>query len=207
MPNIEVEQRGLLTKNKFCQLQSFFAKKAKFLGKKNRFSLIYFQSKKKKAFQRKENLIDLRLRITNKKTELVLKYGKCTGRESRKEFCFEIDSKKFSEMVEFLHLLGFSYGVIQANVIFVYRYQGIDFSLVEVPSWGYYFEAEILTGTQLVKKADRKIKEECAKLNLEIINENDFYRLLDDLNNRRGYRFDFDKQSFSEIKKRFIDFF
>lgn len=39
---IEVEHRGVLTDEKFKKLNLFFRKNGKFLGKKERFSIIYF---------------------------------------------------------------------------------------------------------------------------------------------------------------------
>jgi len=79
MIQIEVEHRGQISRQKFDELRSFFEQQAKFLGKKDRFSLIYFQPKSQNADARKSELIDLKLRITNGMTELVMKYGKNSG--------------------------------------------------------------------------------------------------------------------------------
>ena len=51
---IEVEHRGLLTKEKFQKIKDFLDKNAKFIEEKDRFSLIYFQEKIKKASERKD---------------------------------------------------------------------------------------------------------------------------------------------------------
>jgi adenylate cyclase class IV len=147
------------------------------------------------------------LRITNKEVELVLKYGKWSGNDARKEFLIPIDSNKFEEMIELLLILGFYYGVLQATKTHLYLYKGIEFALVKVPGWGYYFEAEIVTNSNGIKKADKKIDEECKKLDISVLNDRDFCKLLKDLNNRPGFRFNFKKQDFSEIKKRFISYF
>jgi len=209
MPKIEVEHRGILNEKKFKELNRFFRKKGKFLGKKDRFSIIYFVSKKKvkKVEELKNVPIDLRLRITNKKTELCLKYGKWSGKDARKEFLFSVNSSRFDEMVEFLKILGFYRGVLNATKTYVYKYRGIEFALVEVPNWGYYFEAEMMVNKNDIKKANEKIVKECEKLGLKVLDDKEFCKLLDDLNNRKGYRFDFKKQKFSDIKKRFIDYF
>lgn len=209
LPKIEVEHRGILTGKKFKELNRFLEKNGKFLGKKDRFSIIYFVSKKeiKKITEMKSVPIDLKLRITNKKTELVLKYGKWGGKDARKEFCFPVNSDKFNEMVEFLKILGFYHGVLNATRTYFYKYKGVEFSLVRVPNWGYYFEAEMMVNKGDVKKTNEKIVAECKKLGLEIFNDNALCKLLDDLNNRKGYRFNFKKQNFSDIKKRFINYF
>ena len=207
--NIEVEHRGTLTEKKFKELNHFFKKYGKFLEKKDRFSVIYFVSRKEvgRVAEIKNVPVDLKIRITNKKTELVLKYGKWGGKDARKEFYFPIDSNKFNKMIEFLKILGFYHGVLNATKTYLYKYKGIEFALVEVPDWGYYFEAEIMTNQGGIKKANEKIISECKKIGLEIFNDNAFCELLDNMNNRKGYRFNFKKQKFSDIKKRFIKYF
>lgn len=207
MAKVEVEHRGLLDKKEFEELKKFLRKNGKFIGVKNRFSVIYSPAKGKETFNLHKNHIDLKVRITNKKTELVLKYGKWSGNDARKEFLIPIDSEKFEEMTGLLFLLGFYCGVLQATKTHLFLYKGIEFSLVEVPNWGCYFEAEIATGSNGVKKANKKIAEECEKLNISVLNDKDFCKLLTDLNARPGYRFNFKKQHFSEIKKRFIRYF
>ena len=209
MPKIEVEHRGILTEEKFKKLNRFFRKKGRFLGKKDRFSIIYFVSKKrvKKVEELKNVSIDLKLRITNKKTELGLKYGKWGGKDARKEFLFSINSSKFDEMVEFLKILGFYHGALNATKTYLYKYKGIEFALVKVPDWGYYLEAEMLVNESDIKKANEKIIGEYKRLGLRVLEDKEFCELLDDLNNRKGYRFNFKKQKFSEIKKRFIKYF
>jgi adenylate cyclase class IV len=209
MAKIEVEYRGILTEEKFKKLNRVFKKEGKFLGKRDRFSIIYFVSKKrvKKVEELKNVPIDLRLRITNRKPELVLKWGKWGAKDIRKEFIFPINPNQFEEMIEFLNILGFYQGAFNATTTYVYKYKGIEFALVKVPDWGYYFEAEVIADKDKVKEANEKIKRELQKLGLQTIKNQEFYKLLNDLNNRKGYRFDFRRQKFSEIKKRFMEYF
>ncbi len=96
---------------------------------------------------------------------------------------------------------------MNATKTYFYKYKGIEFSLVKVPNWGYYFEAEIIVDKNDIKKANKKIIRECERFGLKVLDDKDFYELLDDLNNRKGYRFNFKKQNFSDIKKRFINYF
>jgi len=207
MLKIEVEHRGLLTERKFKELSLFLKEKGDFLGKKERFSIIYSQNSEDQSNKLCESPIDLKLRVTNKKAELVLKYGKWSGNDARKEFIFPIEIKKFGEMIEFLEILGNYHGVFQATKTYFYRYKKIDFSLVEVPNWGYYFEAEIVTDKKSIKKANEKIKKECEKIKIEVLDHKGFCILLEDLNSRPGHRFNFKKEKFSEVKKRFIKYF
>lgn len=206
MAKIEVEYRGALTKEKFKELGDFLKKNGEFVKEKDRFSVIYFPRGKEKLKVSKSPL-DLRVRITNKKAELVMKYGRSSGNDARKEFSFPIDPESFDEMTEFLKILGYYYGVLQATKTFVYMYQDIEFALVDVPGWGYYFEAEILTEEKAVADANKKIALVCKDFGLKILNDKAFYELLEDLSNRPGFRFNFKKENFLDVKKRFMDYF
>lgn len=206
MAKVEVEHRGLLTEKKFVELNKILKKNGKFLGEKDRFSVIY-SPRGKETLRVARSPIDLKVRITNKKSELVLKYGRWSGKDARKEFLFPIDSKKFEEMTEFLKILGYYYGVLQATKTFLYIHKGIEFAVVKVPGWGYYFEAEIVANPESVATADKKIMDTCKELKLEVLNDKDFLKLLESLNDRQGFRFNFKKQKFSDIKNRFKDYF
>ncbi|MBU3934867.1 hypothetical protein KKC00_02830 [Patescibacteria group bacterium] len=206
MVKVEVEHRGLLNEEKFQKLNTFLKKNGKFLGEKDRFSVIY-SPRGKETLRVVRSSIDLKLRITNKESELVLKYGRWSGNDARKEFLFPIDSKKFEEMTEFLQILGYYYGVLQATKTRLYIYKDIEFAVVKVPNWGYYFEAEIVIEKEKVKSANEKIMSVYRELNLDVLNDRDFLKLLESLNERPGFRFNFKKQKFSDIKKRFADYF
>ena len=209
MAKIEVEYRGVIDEQKFKELSSFLKKRGKFLGREDKFSIIYFPSKRKIKDIReiKDEPIDLRLRVTNRKGELVLKYGKWGGKDIRKEFIFPVNLSQFNEMIEFLKILGFYQGALNAVTTYVYKYKGIELALVKVPKWGYYFEAEVVTDKDKVKKVSEKIKRELERLGLQTISNQEFYNLLNELNDRKGYRFNFKKQKFSEIKRKFMQYF
>lgn len=206
MANIEVEHRGLLSAKKFNELKKFFNANGKFIGTKKRFSMINNTSDKT-VREVKDDPIDLKLRITNKKPELAIKYGKWSGKDARKEFNFFLEEDKYDDMLEFLQIMGFNKFVIMVNTKYDYGYRGIEFSLVEVPEWGYYFEAEISTKQGMEKEAEKKIDREIAALGLKVLNEEEFYDLLDDLNNRDGFRIDLRKISFKNIQNKFSDYF
>jgi len=208
MAKIEVEHRGLLTEKKFNELDKVLKKNGKFVGKKNRFSLIYFSHGKEADFRlQKDNPVDLRLRITNKKSELVLKHGAWSGKDARKEFSFPIDSKKFEDMAELLQVIGLYYGGLQATKKMVYMYKGVEVALVKDPGWGYYFEAAINVNPDLVDKANKKIDSVCHELGLEVLDGKGFYNLCNELNDRSGFTFNLQKEKFSDIKKRFVEYF
>ncbi len=207
MTKVEVEHRGNLNKEKFQKMKTFFDKKADFLALNERFSVIYSQQEDDKSKEVYEHPIDLKVRVTNKKGELVLKYGKWSGNDARKEFLFPLKKDKFEEMIEFLKILGHYHGVLQATKTHLYRYREVEFSLVDVPDWGYYFEAEIVTSSEDIEIANEKIRKECKELDLEVLDHEGFCKLLKSLNDRPGYRFNFKEQDFKEIKNRFEKYF
>lgn len=204
--NIEVEHRGVLTKEKFDSIKQFLEKKGKFVKEKDRFSVIYFPRGKERLGVPKSPL-DLRVRITNKKAEIIMKYGKSSGADARKEFSFPIDPNQFEEATEFLFYLGFYYGALQATKTYVYMYKDVEFAIVNAPAFGHYFEAEILTGKKEIQNANQKIMSVMKELGLEVLSEKDFYKWLEELGSNPEFRFNFKNQKFSDIKKRFIDYF
>lgn len=206
MAKVEVEHRGRLTTEKYNELLKFFEKNGRSSGIKKRFSIIYATSKKT-VREDKDNPIDLKLRITNGQPEIALKYGKWSGNDARKEFGFHIDPDQYDDFLEFLNILGYNKAVIMANTKQDYIYHGVEFSLVEVPGWGHYFEAEILIDDDKIDDANKKIDAEIKLLGLKVLSEEDFYDLLDELNNRPGCRVDLDKKSIDKLKKKYKDYF
>ncbi|OQA03292.1 MAG: CYTH domain protein [bacterium ADurb.Bin400] len=206
MIKTEVEHRGLLTRDQFDQLTRFFGQRGQVLDRKKRFSIIYLNANSS-VREVKDDPIDLRVRITNGQAELAMKHGRWGGKDARREFSFKIESDKFSEMVEFLKALGYHKVVLMANTKYDYRYKGIEFSLVEVPEWGYYYEAEILTRESGQAQADKQLEDVISELGLTIIDQDNYYSLLDELNSREGYRLDLEQTDFNQIQQRFSDYF
>jgi adenylate cyclase class IV len=136
---IEVEVRGRV-KN-FEETLAHFRKSAKFKEEKDRFTMLFLRKGAKPHRADVENeLIDLRIRITNKKPELVLKYGKLSGGESRKEILIPIKIEDFEKAVEMLKLLEWAHGVMIATKSFIFEHKGIEFAIVKTKRIN-YFEA------------------------------------------------------------------
>src|SRR3989344_90320 len=101
MKNIEIEVRGPLSENEFTKLRKFFDKNAEFIKEKNRISFLYFRGDKipDDVNEIKDDKVDLRVRITNKKAEIMLKYGEWAGSDIRKEFSMPVETNKFDEAI------------------------------------------------------------------------------------------------------------
>jgi hypothetical protein len=205
---LEVEVRGKL--ENFSKTLKELKKKAKFIQEKDRFTLIYFRDNIKSKDELKNALesdpIDLKIRVSNKKAEFVLKYGFMTGCETRREILIPIDLDKFDEAVDFLKFLNWGKGVIMATKTFVFDYKGIEFALVQTKGAD-YFEAELVIEEKDSKDAMRIIKGACQELGLKMFEKEEFIEFLDNMNQREEFLFDFYKFDFKEQKKKFIEFF
>ena len=199
----EVEARGKLTVSTAEIVKIFKKLNAKFLGKTRRFSLIYLRNKSAD----KNNPVDLRIRVTNGKAEIILKYGKWGAFDSREEVSVPISIKDFSNAVEMLRLIGWTHGVINVNDRYKFRYRGIEFVFVD-NGVATYFEAERLTKTQGKIAEERKyITKICNELGVKPFSDVEFYDLIDKINKSKGRQFDFDKENFEDIKNKFKRYF
>ena len=199
----EVEARGELTVSTDEIIKRFRKLNANFLGKTRRFSLIYLRNKSAD----KNDPIDLRIRVTNGESEIVLKYGKWGAFDNREEVAVPIDTKDFSDAVEMLKLLGWAHGIINGNHRCKFRYKGIEFVFVD-NGVATYFEAERLTKTKDKIAEERKyIAKICNELVIKPFSDTEFYGLIDKINNSKGMRFNFDKENFEDIKRKFKKYF
>jgi len=206
MVKIEVEVRGEL-QNFDKQLEEF-RKKAKFISEKDRFSMIYFRKHVDDVEEVKDDPVDLRIRITNKKAEIVMKYGKWGGSDQRHEISIPIDKEKFDEAVQLFKYLDWNKGQKLATKTFVFEYKGIEFALVKCPPHYNYFEAEkIIENKKDIEKTKEEIEQVCNELGLKIFSYEDFVKILNKMNRDKSTLFDLSKEDFSDIQKAFKDFF
>jgi len=204
---IEVEIRGKI--KDFENTLKDFRKKAKFIGEKQRISFIYFRAGKDvlDVNSVREDPVDLKLRVTNKSAEIVMKYGRWGAEENRKEFLFPIDLEKFDSALEFFKHLNWYKGVLMDTKTYLFNYKGVEFALVQSGNIA-YFEAEILVNTQEeISDALKKIKKRCVEMELEIFEEEEFIEMMNKLNKRENRIFDMRKENFDNIKDKFKDFF
>ena len=136
---IEVEYIGNISKEEFENLKKKFESEGIFKKRKERISFMYFRDKiPNDVSEIKDETIDLRLRVTNKKPEIILKKGLFTGSHSRKEISINFNIDQINNYIAFLSALDWNIGVIYAAETFVYEYKGIEFSLVKIKDYGYH---------------------------------------------------------------------
>ncbi len=207
MTKFEIEQRGRLTVKKFNDLTQFLKENGTFIDQKNRLSLIWCTAKVNIS-EVKDEQIDLRLRVTNGQGEVVLKHGKWGGKDARKEFSFKVETQeKFWDYLEFVRILGYKNFLVTETIKDDYHYKGIDFSLVEIPGWGNYFEAEILADKDQINIANQKIEKTIHDLGLTTLNESAYHVLLDSINNRPSAKIELSDATIEDLKQRFSEYF
>jgi len=207
--DIEVEIRGPLTKEGFLKLKEVLDRKGKFIREKERLSLLYFRDKiPEDVNEIKDDPIDLRVRITNKKAELMLKSGYWGGSDTRKEISIPFELSNFESIIQFLKILNWHICVVYSTRAYIYEYQGIEFSLVDVRNFGYNYEAEILAASeQDVPSAKKKILQICRMLKLSGYKPGEFENQCNKMNHVKEQQFDFNKDDPLLIRRKFKDSF
>ncbi len=207
MTQFEVEVRGKITED-FATLLARFRKIATFVGEKYRFSLIYFNHGLVKDVREiKEEKIDLRLRITNKQAELILKYGTWGGSDSREEHSLPVPREKFADTVVILQRLGWTNGVVFATKTYVFHYKGIEFALVSNRDLTYFEAEKMVADKKDITEEQDAILAACKSLHLEPFSDEEFMDTLNAINNKPENQFDFTKHSFEEIQRKFKEYF
>ena len=206
---IEVEIRGKIFNEEFDGILEKFKRETKFIEEKDRLTFIYFREGRgiNNLNEVRGDPVDLKVRITNKKAEIAMKYGRWGAIESRKEFLFPIETEKFGQAVEFLKCLNWKKGVLMDTKTFVFDYKGIEFAIVKSGDFC-YFEAEKLVDQEDEAPAViEELKKICEEMELKIFKEEEFISMMENINERKDRLFDMDRDNFEKIKERFSDFF
>lgn len=153
----------------------------------------------------KDEEIDLKIRITNDKPEIVIKKGIFGSLNTRKEVSIFFEKEEIQKYIDFLSILGWSLGVIYTTNSHIYEYENIEFSLVKIGGYGYNFEVEILCDKKDVNKAKEKIEKMLKKLNLNKMSEEDLNKQCNIINNRKELQFNFNSESYKDVMKRVKD--
>jgi len=208
MAQIELEVRGKLNPKDFDKTLEFFRKKAKFVEEKDRLTLAYYRGDlAKDCRETKNEKVDLRIRITNKKAEIILKYGLWGAKDSRKEISVPIDKNHFDESVEMLKCLDWTKCLLATAKTFVFNYKGIEFAIVKQNNKHCYFEAEKLADNDKdAEKIHAEIENVCKELKLVPHTQEGFFDFINEMNNDVLF-LDFNKDDWLKIKPKFKEFF
>lgn len=201
--DIEVEIRGPLSDDQHDRLVQIFTKDGESHGVKDRVLIDY------STFAPGDTLAgrtrDIRLRVTNKIPEIIVKLGEWKGTDQRQELSIKGQPGEFDTMVKIFAAMGFGKGMLCIRRTEVFVYRGIEFALVEIPGHSRYFEAEQMVATSSEGDAARKgIEAVCAELGLTLFDEQGFFSYVETLNREANEVFDFERE-YTEgyFKKRF----
>ncbi len=196
--NIEVEIRGPLTKGEYLKLEKFLKKNGHFMQKKDRVLIDYSSE----SIESREN--DIRLRVTNKIPEIVIKTGKLGGSDERQELSVLTKKNNFDNLVKIFAALGFKKGILCVRKGNIYKYKEIEFSVVEVPNHSFYFEVEKLIRCDEDKNiAKLELVKMCKQLKLKIFSDKALFSYLRKLNSEANEMFDFKDYKDNYFKQRF----
>jgi len=200
---LEVEVRGPLSKNDFKRLDSFFKDKGFFVGKKERILIDFSESVNSSKEDLNKRKRDLRIRSTNKKSEIVLKLGSWGGGDSREEIIVPIKKGQFDNMIKIFGEIGITKGVLCERNIYIYNYENVEFAFIEIPNHSFMYEAEILVKDKKhIKKVQEKLIAICRKLKLSIFDDKDFFERVKLLNkevNRHFHYHDYKEGFFNRV--------
>lgn len=200
--NIEIEFRGPLSKDEFTKLDKFLKQEGHFKLNKERILIDYSTFISTEGLKGRVN--DIRLRVTNKIPEIIVKIGKMSEAESRKEISILANRGDFDKLVQVFAALGFTKGMLCVRRSRVYMYKNIEFSLVEVPNHSFYFEAErLISSIRNKEQAQRDIRKVCKRLNLRLFNDKTLFSYIRKLNKEANEVFNFKNYKENYFKDRF----
>ena len=198
---IEVEMRGPLDKLTIPILVERILSSGEFVQRKERVLIDYSTCLPEQGIEGRK--LDIRLRNTNKVSEIILKTGAWGGSDSRREYSVKTNDS-FDTLVQIYKLLGQSKGVLCVRNIDVYTYHGVEIALVEVPGHSYFFEAEIeLAEIEGTETAQSELKELLNKLGLAAYSNTEYFAYIEVLNKEANTIFDSNQESETYFKDTF----
>lgn len=200
--DIEIEFRGPLLKKEYTRLEKFLKQEGLFKLNKERILIDYSMFILSEGLEKRTN--DIRLRVTNKIPEIIVKIGKMGGAESRKEISILGNQGDFDKLVQVFAVLGLTKGMLCIRRSRVYMYKEIEFTLVEVPDHSFYFEAEKLISPEENKEqAQEEVKQLCHELGLKLFDDQGLFTYIKELNKEANEVFDFKNYKENYFKDRF----
>jgi predicted adenylyl cyclase CyaB len=198
---IEVEMRGPLDKLEISTLVEKILSEGQFIQRKERVLIDYSTCLPEQGIEGRK--LDIRLRNTNKLSEIILKTGAWGGSDARREYSVKTNDS-FDTLVQIYKLLGLSKGVLCVRNIDVYTYHGVEIAMVEVPGHSYFFEAEIeLSETEGTEKAQAVLNEVLDELGLTAYSDTEYFAYIELLNKEANTIFDANQESETYFKDTF----
>jgi adenylate cyclase class IV len=199
---IEVELRGPLSESEYQNLLTLLSEKGTVQKKQNRFLLDYSTFLEGIG----ERKLDVRIRVTNGKVEIIVKKGKFGG-TSREEVSIFPEGDSFESSLRLMNLLGYSKAVACDRGIVRYDIDGIEIAIQDVKDFSNhgsihsrFFEAEIMCNTEDEKEqAVNKIRQFLSANGLNEFTEQEWNQYVAKMNSEANGVFDFQNDDVSKI--------
>lgn len=199
--NIEVELRGPLTEEQYQAIISTLNLKGKLIANQNRFLLDYSTFLEGIS----ERKLDVRVRVTNGKVEIVVKKGKFGG-ISREEASLFPEDNSIENTLKLMSLLGYNKAVACDRSITRYMVDGIEFAIQDVKDFtnsgaihSRFFEAEIMSNEEGKDNAVTKIRNFLSINNLKEFSETEWYEYVEKINKEANGVFNYEHDDIEVI--------
>lgn len=200
--SIEVELRGPLSQDEYQKFYSFLEENGELVEKQNRFLLDYSTFLEGIG----ERKLDVRVRVTNGKTELIVKKGKFGGTSREEASVFTEGS--LEEALKFMHLLGYEKAVACDRGIERFNFDGIEIAMQDVRSFSEpgeihsrFFEAEIMTEKGHENEAVERVRSFIKQQGLREFSEEEWNEYVAKMNNEANGVFDSKHDNLEKISE------
>jgi hypothetical protein len=171
--NVEVEITGPLTTEELQGLREYLSS-WKYEGRFDRYLINFTTDVMRK------NRLDVRARITNGVPELVVKHGEW-GSGKRVETLVECKHGQFLPLVTALAAVGLTIGIGGHRISERYTQKGMELAIIEVPSYTYFYEAELMVSTGEEDDALNHLQNWASNNKLRVFNKDEYLKFIDDL--------------------------
>lgn len=193
---MEIELIGPLSKKAFYSIQQKIG--VTNFERKERVSIMFFKDKIPFNIDKLDDPVDLRLRITNGKGELVLKYGDFSENAVRDEISIPFEKQNLSEMIRFLKYLNWTKSVVYKTIKYNIAIDDYELSLVDIEGFGYNFEIEILK-YESIEHAKKRLDEIRKEYDFRPFKEKEFELQCNTINSKEEFQIDFSDKQYNEI--------
>lgn len=194
----EVEITGVLDPPALARLRALVGSWT-FEGRFDRY-LINFTTPEMRAKK-----VDVRARVTNGNPEIVVKYGEW-GSGKRVETNVRCERGQFTSLVKAMVAMGLSEGVGCHRVIDRYRDDKLEVSIIEVPGYKTFYEAELQVPVEAADAAMSELQQWATKNGFQVFDKKEYLSFIEDLDANANDILSFhDSQSWDRFRLRVPD--
>lgn len=197
----EVERRALVDDSRLPKIIGYLDANGKEVKRHKRFSICYVKNQDITADP--DNPIDLRVRITNGRAELSLKYGDWHSASAREEYGLPFDIANIETLLKMNFRIGFKWGILAyterrdfvVNDLLVSIDDHADYprTLIEIE--------KVCDAKNDIPLAESEIGKLFETLGLKILDSVALRKVYEEVNAREKWRFDFTKEDIGDFVK------